>query len=706
MMSSFSLLATMSRTTRRLQNRMAPTALTVLAVACGLATLAATARPARAVGTERFVLDSEQDLSDGKLEGTAVESSGRVVRGVATERLAIDNAATARALLVTARGQAYVGVGTSGEIFRREGDALKPFAQTDALLVTALVEGPPGILYAATSPHGKVLAIDERGQVETLVTLPDTQHVWALAFDAPRQRLFAATGPNGKLFSIDAAGQAEEYLDTEAEHLMSLAVDARGYAYVGTTDEGLLLEVRAKGKMQVVYDFEGNEITAIALGPSGLAVCENTFPKASKKKNDKPKSPDKSALSNDNPNGDKTESKPKSRTPPNGKPGKGQLWHIGRDGRARHLFESPAEHFTTVAFDGDAILVGLGSEGQIYRIRMDGTHALWADVDERQIGAIAIAAGKLHFATGDGAAYYYQTEHTRPAHWLSKPLDAQFHARFGQLSFRGQGPLSLSTRSGNTAEPDESWSPWSTPQSRPGPVRSPAGRFIQLRAALRDDAQLYAATVYYLPRNQAPEISAVRAAPGASKSRSPTDHHTTTYTIHWNSDAHDGDPLRFRIYYRPEQETTWRPLLREQVRYTKTSYKWNTDSVPDGYYVLRVVASDEMANPEGQAERTDALSEPILIDNHPPHLTPLRLQRGRVVGEVRDSQGPISFLQYKVDQEPWKPLRPLDDMLDTPRERFALPLPEGLQPGTHVIAIRATDARHNLVSRELTVTIR
>lgn len=660
---------------------------------------------AHAVGTERFVLDSEEDLSDGELEGAAVESSGRVVAGVSTERLAIPDAATARALLVSQSGETFVGVGTSGAIYRVQGDSLTRFAETGALLVTALAEGPQRTLFAATSPRGKIFKIDPSGKVQDWVTLEQAQHVWSLAYDATQQLLFAGTGPEGTIYRIGLDGKAEVYLDTEAEHVMSLSLDSRGRLFAGTTGEALLLEVTGKNQAQVVHDFEGNEITAIALGPAGIAICANTFPKPGKKKPEQKAGPEKNSVSNDNPNGAKDKSKPASKPAPTGKPGKGQLWLVGHDGRIRHLFESPSEHFTSVIFDGEAILVGLGSEGQIYRIRTDGSHALWADVDERQIGAIAVHGGQLRFVTGDGAAYYHQVPLTKhPARWLSKPQDARFHARFGQLTFRARGRVELATRSGNTEKPDQSWSPWSTPLSRPGPIRSPGGRFLQIRATLAQDTELYAVTAHYLPQNQPPQVQQVRAAPENGKSKG-VGQHTAIYTIHWDAEALDGDTLRYRLYYRPEDESQPRPLLREHVRYTKRKFTWNTDSVPDGYYIIEVTASDEPDNPSGQAEQNTAISEPILVDNHPPHFGPLHVRRGEVRGKVRDSLGPVTLLQYKVDNEPWRPLRPLDDLLDTAEERFAFRLPADLKPGVHVVAVRATDARNNLASTELEVNV-
>ena len=71
----------------------------------------------------------------------------------------------------------------------------------------------------------------------------------------------------------------------------------------------------------------------------------------------------------------------------------------------------------------------------------------------------------------------------------SKALDAGLHAHFGQLSWTASGSLELSTRSGNTQQPDDTWSPWSEPLIKPGMIQSPPARYVQIRARWSRDPQ-------------------------------------------------------------------------------------------------------------------------------------------------------------------------------------------------------------------------
>ena len=66
--------------------------------------------------------------------------------------------------------------------------------------------------------------------------------------------------------------------------------------------------------------------------------------------------------------------------------------------------------------------------------------------------------------------------------WTSKPLDAGLRAHFGLLSWTASGPIELSTRSGNTQQPDDTWSAWSDGLTQPGMTKSPPARYVQVRA--------------------------------------------------------------------------------------------------------------------------------------------------------------------------------------------------------------------------------
>ena len=366
-------------------------------------------------------------------------------------------------------------------------------------------------------------------------------------------------------------------------------------------------------------------------------------------------------------------------------------------------------HFTTVQWGVDgSIYAGGGHEGRILRIEPDASYSIWVDVEERQVLALDLRAKNPSFITGDGAAIYrVQSGKRRDAVWTSKALDARFASKWGRLTWRGRGRMVFRTRSGNTQEPGETWSGWSKDLKQPGTVTSPPGRFIQVRAKLPkdDSAVLRAVELFYLPQNQRARVSAVQSSRPPIKRGEPPRQPplpTALLNLTWKVDNPDRDPLRYRIAYRAEGQSLWRDMFGEDVELTEAKYTWNTGSIPDGYYVLRVEASDEQANPESLTLRSSATAEPIRVDNHPPRIEKLKVHKGRVKGHVVDALGPIARIQMSIDAGAWRDVFPTDALLDSASEAFDTPIGSPSADG-HIIAIRAFDASGNQANREITV---
>ncbi len=658
-----------------------------------------------AVSTRSFVLDDAASLAEGDLEGVAVHSEGRVTAGVSVRRLELPDVAVAYCLARAPDGATYIGTGNGGKIFRLKGDSVQEFASTGQLLVSALVATGDAV-YAGTLPGGRIFKFSTRGssrpakkpgpakeadggdgsQTE-FAKLEGADHVWALAWRPSTQTLFAATGPQGQVFAINRNGDEAVVHDSAASHVMSLALDADGVLYAGTSDDALLLRIASPSDVRVVYDFPGNEVTAIAARDGVVVAAANDFPKSTVSTTATKKT---------------TAVAKKAQ-----KAGKGELWRIGRDGRVERVYKNDSAHFTAVQIGADGTLfAAAGSNGRVYRVAPDRTHATWIDVDERQVLDMDLVSSRPVFVTGDpGAVYRVDAARSQNAQWTSKVLDAKFLSRWGRIDWRATGNIEMQTRSGNTTEPDETWSEWSSKTTQPGPVRSPASRFLQARSFLGSKASLRAVQIYYLPQNQRATVHSVTATihrPTAAKKAKPKAEASTEYAIEWSVDDPDGDELRFRIKFREERQRQWRDVLEPHEILTERRYTWDTAAIPDGYYVLRVEASDELVNPEVFALRASAESEPVLIDNHAPDIDGLAFRAGEVRGRVRDNLGPIAKLEYAIDGGRWRAFFPSDDLLDTREEQFRFK-PDNLSPGSHIIAVRAVDSGGNQTSAELTV---
>jgi hypothetical protein len=641
---------------------------------------------ARAGGTQSFVIDTSEAFEKGKLEGTAAHGDGRLTRSVSTRRTAIEGASVAYASAVGPDGAIYISTGNDGNVMRVDKSASKLFAHADTPLVSALLwEGDT--LYAGTLGKGKVLAIDRKGSVRDFATLTGAAHVWALAHDPKTRTLYAATGPEGKLFAIDAKGAGTVLHDDEAEHLLSLARDAEGRLYAGTSNGARL--VRLSGKTaSVLYDAPGQEVTALALGPGFVAIASNEFSDVG----DSLKDASSRAR--------------RSRT------GKSKVFAVSLAGAVEELYRSDSSHVTALEVDakGSAVHIGLGLEGRIVRAQKGQQQAVWADVDERQVVALHLNGPEPHFVSSDGVALYRVQDAPGEARWISAALDAKLPARFGTLSFRAKGKLELSTRSGNTETPDPSWSDWSRPLLQPGAIESAGARFLQLRATLSQDAELYALEAFYLPQNAPAYVRNVRVSGGNEKptpspSLTPGTAPKSQLTLAWDIDNPDGDKLRYRLAYRRDGQQSFLPLFPDTEVLDKNEYRWETLTVPDGYYRVRVEASDELTTPAPAIQKSEALSAPLLVDNHPPKVEELRVTGTRLSGSASDALGPVSLLELSLDGAPFRPIASVDGMLDSAQEKFELDLGT-IGTGAHIVSVRASDAARNISTSALEFTVK
>lgn len=664
----------------------------------------------RAVTTERFVIDSAEDFSSGELDGAQVLSSGAIGAAVKSVRIPVEAAVTWSVLRW--RGDVFLGTGNEGAIYRVRGDSVKKFAHTGELLVTDLVGGRSGELYAATIAAGKVFRVSTTGAVKLFCELQGADHVWSLAWDKTRGRLLAATGPQGKLFSIDAKGRASELWDSEEPHLMKVVLDGDGLPLVGTSGDGLLVRVKKPGSVRVVYDFEESEITDMAAVEGGVVVAVNAFktPRSAKKGESKAPLQASSLVNASKPGVTGAVGTPKD--------GKGALYWVSLDGEADLLLRDKSTHFNRVWADDKRGLYYAASAkgGRIHRVTRDRESSIWVDVEEEQVLGMDLTGTDPVFVTADSAAMYrVQPKRAKLGTWTSKVLDAKFTAHFGRLDWRGNGKVLFQTRTGNRSTPDDTWSPWSKPMVTPGVMTSPRGRFLQMRAefAQSSDARVHAVMAYYVPRNQRARVQDVttkrQPAPGAQRTRGknklvpPVP--SSTYNVSWKVKNPDSDPLRFFVHYKRESLGQWRDMFARTEPLLEPKYEWDTSGLADGYYLVRVTVSDERGNPPGKVLTHSARSEPVLIDNHPPLIQGLQYKGGRVVGRVYDRMGPIVRLEVAKNGQDFLPVHPVDGVLDSADESFSIPL-EGLVAGTHVVAVRASDLAQNHVTSDILVRLR
>jgi hypothetical protein len=662
----------------------------------GLSSLLALAPAARAVGTRTFELNSLDELSGGDLKGTTVDSLGRVRAGFELGALPFGEATSIWSALVMPDGAVLVGTGNTGKILRVANGQVGPLAETGQLAVTSLVTGFAKGVFGGTIPNGRVVKI-EGNKATKFVDLEGADHVWALAFDEKQNALFAATGPDGKLFRIDAGGKAQVYFDSDEPHLVSLALAEGGALYAGSSGKAVLYRITGPGRATVLYDFPGEDVKAVALGPKGrVFAISNEYAEL-------PEIPKRTAAG-------VAPAAPVGVARP--KPGKGTLTVFDADGRPEKLLRRDDTHFTALAIGTDGRpYVGTGVEGRVYSVDEAHTSTLAADTDERQVTFLLLGGRKQFVASSDPAVLHEIRGVGGPdAVWTSKVLDANHRSQFGRLIWRASGPLEMSTRTGNTQVPDKTWSDWSQPLPAPGKVTSPAARFVQVRARFARDpgAVLSEIILPYAPDNLRAVVTGIDAQPKPPAKENPTpgepERHTSVIKITWRVDNPDGDALRYRLAFRLDGQTIYRDLTRPDETLGKAEYEWETASLPEGAYRIRVEATDETVNPPDRVYRHSLESAIVLVDNTPPVFRALAAQGRRVRGEAVDGVGPIIRIDAAVDgKTEWHPYLPADGIFDEPVEAFDLDVSSFVGPGNHLVAVRIFDQAGNFVVRDVEV---
>ena len=442
-------------------------------------------------------------FNKAKRERLVVSDAGKVRLGHALKPLGSIDAARVWDLTLNKSGELFAATGDDGKVFRREGGPDAPWhlaydaADTQAL---ALALGPDGHVFAGTGPNGQVVDVTDPKHPASRPN-PGVQYIWDLASD-PAGNLYAATGPTGQLWKRSPAGAWTLLLDSKHSHLLCVALAPDGTVYAGSDGEGLVYKVAPGGKVSVLYDAPQNEVRALAVADDGT-VFAGTAAESGGGSGRTPSFFPGGGGSGGGPGGGRTElstsrSEPKSAQVPPAKPdalrkessrassssggsasmkpvtpGDNGVYRIDSDGVAREIFRAKALIFA-LAVNGDHVLVGSGPEGQLYEIRDRGQESVpLARLDNGQILCLLNdPAGGLLIGTGDpGNVVRLDAGHVSSGTITSDVRDTKLTSRFGAVSWRADRPkgtsVTLQIRSGNVAEPDETWSDWSPEQTDP-----------------------------------------------------------------------------------------------------------------------------------------------------------------------------------------------------------------------------------------------
>ncbi|HEY6268011.1 MAG TPA: hypothetical protein VIX11_06925 [Candidatus Acidoferrum sp.] len=653
----------------------------------------------------------------------------------------------AQAIAFDAKGALYVGTSPDGKVYKVSSSGEKSvFFDPKTKYIWDLAFGQDGTLYVATGDKGQVFAVAPDGKGELFYS-SDEAHIRVLAFDA-KGNLIAGTEPSGRILRISkssskttskdsAAAKAEGFVlyETSKREVTSLAVAADGTIYVS-----------AIGEKQRT----GQAPTTIISTPQGTTTFTSSGVIAGGQvQPQQPFMPFPSQLSS-------------------------SIYRIGLDGAPEEVWTSRDDIVYALGLASDGrLLAGTGNSGALLTIDGHGVFAHLAKSGSAQITGIARnSAGKVFLCTANpGKVYSVGPEFEAEGTFESRSFDAQLFSQWGRIEWwsppategvkasahSNEPRLEFFVRSGNTEDPGREWSRWYGPYAKSGSaMEAPSARFAQWKAVIHDGRPgdgIDWVSLAYLPRNVAPVIDGIVLQDPGVRAQSQTvisagqpanvtlkmppspnvsgivitqsstpprfeqppqgtlqkGYQTVLWTAHDDND----DEMRYAVYFRGENEREWK-LLKDNLE--QKFHSWDTTTLPDGAYYLKIAATDAPSNPPALALKTERESERFEVDNTPPLVEQLEataaVTRGgspafvSVIAKfaARDAASNIERAQYSLDGGEWILVAPTGHISDAPEERYELSL-TGLAPGEHSISVRAYDRFENVGSAKTTFTM-
>jgi len=724
--------------------------------------------PILAVSPVFWETRSYEDFKKGTLTNLSLTSEDRLVLAPRFDTVFNTEQPFVWCAAADSKGNVYLGTGHEGKVFKVDsGGKGTVIADLPELDVFAVAVDAKDAVYAATSPNGKVYKIEPGGMPQPFFD-PDDKYIWSLVFDK-QGRLMVATGDKGIIYRVNPDGKGQVFYDTDETHVISLAVDPAGNIIAGGDPKGYLYRITPEGKAFVLYDSGLREVHAVTVAADGTIYAAVVSSRPGLSSTSVPiLIPDTTQGAEPSTTISLAAEKEAAQvidvvvggdTPSNSTPGSssasrsnidGQtqtaILEVLPDGVVNTIWRSSSEMVYALLPRGDKLLFSTGSKGRIYSFQKPRSTTLVVESSEEQTTSLILVGNRVYAASSNTGKLFSLGDALASSGTYESPVrDTEAISTWGKVTWKSDASqqIQMFTRSGNTGSPDKTWSDWSRVDGD-GATNSPKARFIQWRAVLRADSgrspSLNSVTVPYMQQNFRPEITALDVLPfgvtlikGQSLTSTgapagPQDSATVRATaraglpgiikvpprrqlqkgaqsFQWVAIDKNEDTLQYDLYYRADGATNW-VLLKKNVE--DNFFTINSDTLPDGVYVVRLVATDALSNTPENALTAERESRPFTIDNTPPEVT--MKQDGISGGRVRvaidgaDTTSTLSQAEISVDAGEFRTIFPKDGIGDSKRESYAWQS-DILPPGEHVITCRIYDQNDNVGLAKLVVRI-
>jgi outer membrane protein assembly factor BamB len=653
---------------------------------------------------------------------------------------------SAQTIAFDSKGTLFVGTSPDGKVYKVSATGEKSvFFDPKTKYIWDLAFAPDGTLFVATGDKGQVFAVAPDGKSE-LFYASDEAHIRVLAFDSTGN-LIAGTEPSGRILRISrssgkSAADGFVLYETSKREVTSLAVAADGAIYASAIGE----KPRPGGSAPNIVIATPQGTTTLTTGgqiSSGQSQLQQQFV------------PFPPLLSSSI-----------YRLSADGAPE--ELWSsredvvytlgLASDGR---LLAGTGNNGALLAVDGRGVFAQLAKAGsaQITGIARNSSGKVFLCTANPgkvfSLGPEYAAEGTYESRSFDSQLFsqWGRLEWWGPPPSAPDKSSSHSNASRSNASHIDDPRLEFFVRTGNTEDPSKEWSRWFGPYSKSGTaIEAPSARFVQWKAVIHDGRSgdgIEWVSLAYLPRNVAPVIDGIalqepgirgqsQSTIGASQPtvvtlKQPPSPNTSGMVVTqsgaparfelppqgtlqkgyqsvlWSAHDDNDDELRYAVYFRGESEHEWK-LLKDNLE--QRFYSWDTTTLPDGAYYLKIVTTDALANPPAVARKTERESERFEVDNTPPVIEGLQVgpASGKMTGghpasfTARDASTAIERAQYSLDGGEWILLAPDKAVSDALIEHYNIGLPS-MAPGEHTLAVRAYDRFENVGSAKMTFTV-
>ncbi len=344
---------------------------------------------------------------------------------------------------------AYVGTANPGKIYKITKKKKVLFFDSRSIAILSLASLPNGDLLAGTmdgrlywlSPHGKIIHDYQIPQKYIWDIIPYGNTVY-----------FSAGNPEGALYTINRLDPEHPpilFARTAESHITVICPDAHG-VYAGTANNGLLLRISRKGKVQTAADLNAQAVLSLVENSAGDLFI--------------------------------------------GVSGNGMVYKLKPDGVLRLLATLPSQDVTWLGIKRGTLLAGTGIPAALYSIRHNGAVSLlWNGAlsldSSLKIGLKGSGKGDDFVVSGiSSRLFHFSDEEFNHGVFLSQVLNSGINSLWGRLIWYGKTPkgsdIVVRTRTGSTPIVNSSWSSWSPPYPSSGGKIVGNGRYLQFRISL------------------------------------------------------------------------------------------------------------------------------------------------------------------------------------------------------------------------------